>query len=96
VQLSLTLGEKGLAHVARRARRARIVEGCLSMFGAVAFVPLAWGLARADDPDYRFGSQAFDYVGLSLSVIGVASGLVHALVSSPAERLDERYRELPR
>ena len=92
----LLRAEQGLVHAAERSGRARIVEGSLTMFGAVAFVPLSYGLARLDDPDHRFGRQALDYVGLSLSVIGFASGLVHALVSSPAERSLERYRELPR
>jgi hypothetical protein len=92
----LAIGEQGLAHVARQARRARIVEGSLTVFGAVAFVPLTFGLARLDDPQHRFGNQALDYVGLTLSIIVCASGLVHALVKSPAERIYQRYQELPR
>lgn len=92
----LAAGEKGLAHVARRGRLTRIVQGSLTMFGALAFVPLSYGLARAEDPSYRFGSQAIDYVGLSLSVIGFASGAVQTFVNSPAERGYALYRELPR
>lgn len=90
----LAIGERGLRRAARRSRRTRIVQGSLTVFGAVAFVPLTWATTRIDDPQHRFGDQAFDYVGMTLSIIAAASGLVQALVPTPAERLHERYSEL--
>lgn len=96
VNARLAFGERALRQAARAARRSRIVEGTLTVFAAVAQVPLSWGLARIEDRDYRFGDSAVDLVGLSLSVIGCASGLVQALRKSDVERLEQQYNALPR
>ena len=95
VQQKLAFGEAALAHIARRERRARRVDGALGMLSAAGVVPLYWGLQRHEDPDYRFGDYAFDYVGLSLSVIGFAASLVQTIVAGEAEQRYRAYRALP-
>jgi hypothetical protein len=95
VRRKLQLGESALAHAAHQARRTRWIEGSLGMLGASALVPVSWGLSRREDASYRFGDRAFDYVGLSLSVIGFATSLVRTIVSSEPERQLRAYRELP-
>ena len=87
-------GEQALGRIARGARRARIAEGTVTMAVAAAYIPLLWWLERRADSSYRFGDSAFDYVGLALSGINFASGLVTALVSSDAERRLHDYEAL--
>jgi hypothetical protein len=95
VRRKLLFGETALAQLARAERRARQVDGSLGMLGAVGLVPLYWGLSRHDDPAYRFGDYAFDYVSLSLSVIGFAASLVQMIVGGEAEQRYRAYRALP-
>jgi hypothetical protein len=92
----LRFGDAALADLARRSRAARIVEGTLTMVGSAAYVPMYWGFARAENPSYRFGDDAIDYVGLALSAIGFASGLVTVFLKSHAERRNEAYRAYKR
>jgi hypothetical protein len=91
----LLFGEAALAQLARKERRARRVDGSLGMLGAVGLLPLYWGLSRHDDPTYRFGDYAFDYMSLSLSVIGFAASLVQMVVGGEAEQRYRAYRALP-
>lgn len=90
----LTFGERALAHAAIVGRRRRIIEGTLTVIAAVAQVPLSWALARGADDRYRFGDTSYDYVGITVSVIGVASGLVRAIRKSEEEQLLRQYRAL--
>jgi hypothetical protein len=90
----LLFGETALARLARKERRARHVDGSLGMLGAAGLVPLYWGLSRHDDPAYRFGDYAFDYVSLSLSAIGFAASLVQMIVGGEAEQRYRVYRTL--
>jgi hypothetical protein len=92
----LQLGEAGLAHAARVGRRQRILEGCIGVLGSAAYVPVQFAFARRADHAHRFGSDSGDYVGLSLSLIGLASSLVQALLKTPAEQHYEQYRALRR
>jgi len=88
------MGARTLGELARAGRRTRIVDGTVTMAIACAYVPLVYTLARRDDPAYRFGDTAFDYVALALSGIQFATGLVGALVPSEAERRAQAYRAL--
>jgi hypothetical protein len=92
----LRFGDATLAELARRSRAARIVEGTITMVGSAAYVPMFWGFSRAESPSYRFGDDALDYVGLALSAIGFASGMVTVFVKSNAERRNKAYREYKR
>lgn len=92
----LHVGELGLAQAARVGKRQRIIAGCLGVVGAAGYLPLQLVLARRQDPGYRFGTVAGDYVGLSLSLIGLARSLVQALIKTPAERHYSEYRVLRR
>jgi hypothetical protein len=96
IEARLRFGDAALAHLAQRTRAARLVEGTLTMVGSAAYVPLYWGLSRADDPHYRFGDDGIDYVGLALSAVGFASGLFTVIVTSNAERRNDSYRALKR
>lgn len=90
----LALGERRLCELARRSRTARWTDGTLTMASAAAYVPMYWGFSRRQDPTYRFGDDAVDYVGLTLSVVAFATGMVRALRRSTAERKLARYRQL--
>jgi hypothetical protein len=94
VAAKLRYGEASLQHLAARSRAARLVDGSLTMFGSAGYVPLYWGLRRKNDPDYRFGDDAFDYVGLALSAVGFTAGLITVIRKSHAERSARSYREL--
>lgn len=92
----LRTGELLLAHAARVGRRQRILEGCIAAVGAMSFLPLQIGFARLAGERRGFGRAGGDYVGLSLSLIALASGLVQATRQSPAERHYHQYRALRR
>jgi hypothetical protein len=92
----LSVGEHALAHAARVSRKQRILEGCIGALAAAAYVPVQYAFAQQADADYRFGSSAGAYVGLSLSLIGLASSLVQAIMKSPSELLYDEYRALRR
>ena len=64
------------------------------MAGCAAYTPLYWYFRQADDPGYRFGDDGMDYVGLAISTIGFASGLITTLRKSQAERRNLAYRAL--
>jgi hypothetical protein len=90
----LRMGELILAHAARIGRRQRILEGCLAAVGAASFLPLQIAYTRLTGESPRFGHVAGDYVGLSLSLIALASGIVQATRRSVAERHYDEYRVL--
>jgi hypothetical protein len=92
----LRLGELVLAHAARIGRRQRILEGCLAAVGAASFLPLQIAYARLAGEDRRFGRAGGDWVGLSLSLIALASGIAQATRTSAAERHYDEYRALRR
>ncbi len=92
----LRVGELLLAHAARVGRRQRILEGCLAAVGAMSFLPLQIAYARLAGESRRFGRAGGDYVGLSLSLIALASGIVQTTRRSPAERHYDEYRALRR
>jgi hypothetical protein len=92
----LRRGELILAHAARVGRRQRILEGCLAALGAASFLPLQIGYARLAGEERRFGRAGGDWVGLSLSLITLASGIVQATRASVAERHYAEYRVLRR
>lgn len=92
----LRTGELALAHAARVGRTQRIVDGCAGILAAVAYLPVQYALTHRDDRSYRFGRSGGDYVGLSLSVIALASSLVQAIRRSPAELHYGEYRALRR
>jgi hypothetical protein len=96
VEARLRFGDATLADLARRSRAARIVDGTLTMVGSAAYVPMYWGFSRAEQPSYRFGDDAIDYVGLAFSAIGFASGMVTVFIKSSAERRNKAYREYKR
>ena len=62
----------------------------------MSFLPLQIAYARLNGDSRRFGRSGGDYVGLSLSLIALASGIVQATRHSPAERHYEEYRALRR
>lgn len=94
VRARIAFGEAALAELARGARKARIVDGSITMAIASSYVPLLWWLQRREDPTYRFGDDAFDYVSLALSGINFATGLVGAIAKSEAEERQDAYRAL--
>jgi hypothetical protein len=94
LEAKLRLGERALRSVVRAERRVRILNATITLLGAAAFVPTLWALEQRDDPAYRFGQSAGDYVALSLSVIAFASGLVNAFVPSEAERFLRAYQQM--
>lgn len=94
VRARIRFGEQSLARLARGGRRARIVDGVVTMVVASSYVPIVWAFQRRDDPSYRFGDSASDYVGVTLSAINFVTGLVTALVRSEAERRYDRYRDM--
>lgn len=94
VRERIRFGEQSLSRLALAGRRTRIVDGVVTMSVASSYVPLLWGFQRREDPSYRFGDSATDYVGITLSTINFVTGLVTALVRSDAERRYDRYREL--
>lgn len=87
-------GERALASIARGARRARIADGTVMVAVSAGYVPLLWWLQRREDPAYRFGDNGFDWVGVAISGINFASGLVTALLTTEAERRLTDYEAL--
>ena len=92
VRARIEFGERTLDELARAGRRTRIVDGTVTMLVASSYVPLWSWLERREDPEYRFGDSAFDYVGLAISTVNFATGLVTALLPSEAERRARAYR----
>ena len=90
----IELGESALRELSGRARTGRIVGCIMTTTSAGAYVPLSWTLSRRDDPSYRFGDDAIDYLGLTLSVVAAAASVVHGMRPSEAEARLIRYREL--
>jgi hypothetical protein len=90
----LKYGEDVLAWAARRARTARLIDGTLTMAGAAGYVPLYWGLRRANEPRYRFGDDAVDYLTVVFSTVAFAAGLITTIRKSEAEQRQAAYREL--
>jgi hypothetical protein len=90
----LRYGEDVLTWAARRSRSARLIDGMLTMAGAAAYVPLYWGLRRGNEPHYRFGDDAVDYVTVVFSTVAFAAGLITTIRKSEAEQRSAAYREL--
>ena len=94
VRARIHFGERALAEQAHADRRARIIDGSLSLVVASSYVPVAWAVSRHHDPHYRFGQNGFDYALLTLSVINFAGALVGALSESAVEQRYQDYQAL--
>jgi hypothetical protein len=94
VSARIAYGEQALTSLARRTRRARLVDGALSMTAGAAYVPTYLLLRGRDEPDYRFGRDAADYVGLGVAAISFVAGLVSVLRKSEAEKRVAAYTRM--
>lgn len=87
----LAFGEAALGSLAKQSRRARLLDGSLSMLAGAAFTPIYFALQRRDDPDYRFADDPSDYIGIALSAVSFTSGLITVVRKSEAEQRHDSY-----
>jgi len=90
----IRFGEQALAALALQERRARIVDGSISVAIASSYVPLAVLLARQHDSSYRFRDDSLSIALLAISVVNVGAALVSTLRPTVNELRYRAYQEL--
>jgi hypothetical protein len=91
VAARLSFGEEALRSLASRTRRARLLDGSLSIAAGAAFTPVYFGLRRREEPDYRFADDPSDFIGVAVSLISVATGVFTLVRKSEAEKRHAAY-----
>ena len=90
----IAYGERALDELARRSRRARLLDGSLSIAAGAAYIPTYLLLRARDTPRYRFGDDAVDYIAVGLSAVSAASGILTLVRPSAAERRKHSYERM--
>jgi len=90
----IAYGEEALARLARRSRAARLIDGTLTMFAGLTYVPAYMFARHRRDDSFRYGDDGIDYVVAAFGGISFVGGLVTMLVKSDAEQRYKAYAEL--
>jgi hypothetical protein len=90
----ISRGEQSLERLAHQYRRLRITDGVLSLLLAASYVPLRYGMARLQQPHYRYGDDFADYLVLGLAALEVSNGVLRFFEQSAAEQARDDYRKL--
>jgi len=90
----LAYGEESLARLAHQTRRARLIDGSVTLLAGAAYLPVYTLLRHLDDRNWRYGDDVTDYVVIAFSAVSLGAAVITLVVKSDAERTLAAYGRL--